>query len=119
MAMLNAPTTECDRINLRRSGPVQKRQQIFETVPVRHRGTSFRSTQLFLTPLHRADLSPRLSTFERCWLGGATGLLAQRSGETHELFALRFPDQSARSAFASSSIFLLSFSNGKFTRIPR
>jgi hypothetical protein len=41
MAMLNASTMECDRINLRRSAPVQKRQQIFETVPVRHRGTSF------------------------------------------------------------------------------
>jgi hypothetical protein len=41
MAMLDAPTMECDRVNLRRSVPVQKRQQIFETVPVRHRGTSF------------------------------------------------------------------------------
>src|SRR6266480_4098699 len=41
MAMLNAPTVECDRVNLRRSVPVQKRQQIFETVPVRHRSTSF------------------------------------------------------------------------------
>jgi hypothetical protein len=41
MAMLNAPTMECDRVNLRRRVPVQKRQQIFETVPVRHRGTSF------------------------------------------------------------------------------
>src|SRR6266446_8343328 len=39
MAMLNAPTMECDRVNLRRSVPVQERQQIFETVPVRHRGT--------------------------------------------------------------------------------
>jgi hypothetical protein len=37
----NAPTMECDRVNLRRSVPVQKRQQIFETVPVRHRGASF------------------------------------------------------------------------------
>jgi hypothetical protein len=41
MAMLNAPTMECDRVNLGRSVPVQKRQQIFEAVPVRHRGTSF------------------------------------------------------------------------------
>jgi len=41
MAMLNAPAMECDRVNLRWSAPVQKRQQIFETVPVRHRGTSF------------------------------------------------------------------------------
>jgi hypothetical protein len=41
MAMLNAPTMECDRVNLGRSVPVQKRQQIFETVPVRHRGTFF------------------------------------------------------------------------------
>jgi hypothetical protein len=42
MAMLNTPTMECDRVNLRRSVPVQKRQQIFETVPVRHRGHLFR-----------------------------------------------------------------------------
>jgi hypothetical protein len=40
MAMLDAPTMECDRVNLRRSVPVQKRQQIFETVPVSHSGTS-------------------------------------------------------------------------------
>jgi hypothetical protein len=39
--MLDAPTMECDRVNLRRSVPVQKHQQIFETVPVRHSGTSF------------------------------------------------------------------------------
>jgi Family of unknown function (DUF1028) len=32
----------------------------------------------------------RLSTFERCWLGGATGL-AQRTGDTRDLFALRSP----------------------------
>jgi hypothetical protein len=32
---------ECDRVNLRRSVPVQKRQQIFETVLVRHRCISF------------------------------------------------------------------------------
>jgi hypothetical protein len=37
MAMLNAPAMECDRVNLRWSVPVQKRQQIFETVPVSHR----------------------------------------------------------------------------------
>jgi hypothetical protein len=43
--MLNAPTMECDRINFRRSGPVQKRQQIFETVPARHRGTFFGSAK--------------------------------------------------------------------------
>jgi hypothetical protein len=36
--MLDAPTMECDRINLRRSVPVQKRQKIFKTVPVRHSG---------------------------------------------------------------------------------
>ena len=39
LAMLNALAMECDRIDLRRSMPVQKRQQIFETVPVRHSGT--------------------------------------------------------------------------------
>ena len=43
MAMLNAPTIECDRVNLRRSVSVQKRQQIFETVPARHSGTFFRT----------------------------------------------------------------------------
>src|SRR6516164_10356568 len=73
MAMLNAPAMECDRVNLRWSVPVQKRQQIFETVPVRHRGTSFRVGQTFLMQLHRSRPEPRLSTFERCWLGGATG----------------------------------------------
>jgi hypothetical protein len=35
-----------------------------------------------------ADLSPRLSTFERCWLRGAMG--AQRPGDTRDSFALRF-----------------------------
>jgi hypothetical protein len=38
--MLDTPTMECDGVNLRRSVTVQKRQQIFETVPVRHSGTS-------------------------------------------------------------------------------
>jgi hypothetical protein len=65
MAMLNAPTMERDRINLRRSVPVQKRQQIFETVPVRHRRTSFGVGETFLMPLHRGQPEPRLSTFER------------------------------------------------------
>jgi hypothetical protein len=36
--MLNAATMECDRVNLLRSVPVQKRQQNFETVPVRTGG---------------------------------------------------------------------------------
>jgi hypothetical protein len=40
-AMLNAPMMECDRIYFRGNEPVQKRQQIFEIVRVRHRGTSF------------------------------------------------------------------------------
>jgi hypothetical protein len=71
---------------------VQKRQQIFETVPVRHRGTSFRSNETFSNACIAADLSPRLSTFERCCLGGATGRepLAQRPGDTRDLCALRF-----------------------------
>jgi hypothetical protein len=47
MAMLKAPTMECDRINLRWSVPMQKRQQIFETVPVRHRAPLFGSAKLF------------------------------------------------------------------------
>jgi hypothetical protein len=97
--MLNAPTMECDRIDFRRSGPVQKRQQIFETVSVRHRGASFGIA---------ADLSPRLSTFERCWLGDATGRvrspLAQRQGDTRDLSAIRpviqpaLPEVRARSS---------------------
>ena len=41
MAMLNAPAMECDRVNFRWGVPVQKRQQIFETVPLRHRGYLF------------------------------------------------------------------------------
>jgi hypothetical protein len=41
MAMLNAPTMQCDRVNLRGGVPVQKGQQIFETLVVRHTGTSF------------------------------------------------------------------------------
>jgi hypothetical protein len=48
MAMLNAPAMECDRVNLRWSVPVQKRQQIFETVPARHKATCFGSAILFL-----------------------------------------------------------------------
>ena len=40
--------------------------------------------------LHRSRPEPRLLTFERCWLSGATGL-AQRTGDTRDLFALRSP----------------------------
>jgi hypothetical protein len=65
MAILNAAAMERDRINLRRSVPVQKRQQIFETVSVSHRGTSFGVGETFLMPLHRGRPEPRLSTFER------------------------------------------------------
>src|SRR5262249_4313814 len=36
-------------------------------------GTSFRVGETFLMQLHRSRPEPRLSTFERCWLGGATG----------------------------------------------
>ena len=66
--------------------------------------------ETFLMQLHRSRPEPRLSTFERCWLGGATRAgrgapaAAQRPGDTRDLFALRSPDQSARSASASSSI---------------
>src|SRR6516162_1499437 len=102
MAMLNAPTMECDRVNLRRSVPVQKRQQIFETVPVRHRGTSFRVGETFLMQLHPSRPEPRLSTFERCWLGGAMGRVRSpwRSGQATRAIYSRSapPDQSARSA---------------------
>ena len=44
--------------------------------------------ETFLMQLHRSRPEPRLSTFERCWLSGATGL-AQRTGDTRDLFALR------------------------------
>src|SRR5215831_6888692 len=53
MAMLNAPTIECDRVNLRWSMPVQKRQQIFETVPVRHWGTPATAGNCSLNVCHR------------------------------------------------------------------
>src|SRR5262245_28210881 len=51
--MLNATTMERNRVNLRRSVSVQNRQQIFETVPVRHRGTS----------LDEVALSPERTSF--------------------------------------------------------
>src|SRR6266478_2375736 len=53
-------------------------------------GHLFRVGETFLMQLHRSRPEPRLSTFERCWLGGATGL-AQRTGDTRDLFALRSP----------------------------
>src|SRR5262249_40585981 len=46
--------------------------------------------ETFLMQLHPSRPEPRLSTFERCWLSGATGL-AQRTGDTRDLFALRSP----------------------------
>src|SRR2546429_6508786 len=54
------------------------------------RDSTFGSAKTFLMQLHRSRPEPRLSTFERCWLGGATGL-AQRTGDTRDLFALRSP----------------------------
>jgi hypothetical protein len=39
MAILDATTMERNRVNLGWSVPVQKCQQIFETVPARHRST--------------------------------------------------------------------------------
>src|SRR6516164_5005851 len=97
MAVLNAPAMECDRVNLRWSVPVQKRQQIFETVPVRHRGTSFGSAKLFQCSCIAADLSPDFqhlsavgSVVQRGWRSGqATRATYSRSAP---------PDQSARSA---------------------
>ena len=53
-------------------------------------GHLFRVGETFLMQLHRSRPEPRLSTFERCWLSGATGL-AQRTGDTRDLFALRSP----------------------------
>ena len=39
--------------------------------------------ETFLMQLHRSRPEPRLSTFERCWLGGATGRVRSpwRSGQ--------------------------------------
>src|SRR6516164_513367 len=52
--------------------------------------------------LHRSRPEPRLSTFERCWLGGATGRVRSpwRSGQATRATYSRSapPDQSARSA---------------------
>src|SRR6516225_11362890 len=52
--------------------------------------------------LHRSRPEPRLSTFERCWLGGATGRVRSpwRSSQATRATYSRSapPDQSARSA---------------------
>ena len=72
--MLNAPAMECDRVNFRWSVPVQKRQQIFETVPVSHRGTSFGSAKLFKCSCIAADLSPDFQHLS------AVGSVVQRGG---------------------------------------
>src|ERR671937_1041386 len=90
--MLDAPTMEYDRINFRRSGPVQKRQQIFETVPARHRGHLFRVGEIPVMQLHRSRPEPRRSTFERCWLGNATGRWRSGQAGLRDLFSLRSPE---------------------------
>ena len=58
--------------------------------------------ETFLMQLHRSRPEPRLSTFERCWLGGATGRVRSRwrSGQATRARLIRAPppDQSARSA---------------------
>ena len=41
-------------------------------------GHLFRVGETFLMQLHRSRPEPRLSTFERCWLSGATGLADRR-----------------------------------------
>ena len=65
-------------------------------------GHLFRVGKTFLMQLHRSRPEPRLSTFERCWLGGATGRVRSpwRSGQaTRATYSRsRSPDQSARSA---------------------
>src|SRR5262249_55538641 len=57
-------------------------------------GHLFRVGETFLMQLHCSRPEPRLSTFERCWLGGATGRVRSpwRSGQdTRDLFALPSP----------------------------
>src|SRR6516165_2592850 len=58
--------------------------------------------ETFLMQLHRSRPEPRLSTFERCWLGGATGRVRSpwRSSQATRATYSRSapPDQSARSA---------------------
>jgi hypothetical protein len=48
--------------------------------------------------LHRSRPEPRLSTFERCWLGGATGRVRSRwrSGQAIERGAHYFADRCRR-----------------------
>src|ERR1700758_2566652 len=88
MAMLNAPTMQCvqpspERVRVK--APADLRNCTGKT-----QGHLLRVGETFLMQLHRSRPEPRLSTFERCWLGGATGL-AQRTGDTRDLFALRSP----------------------------
>src|SRR5207249_8118205 len=59
-------------------------------------GHLFRVGETFLMQLHRSRPEPRLSTFERCWLSGATGRSGQATRATYSRSAP--PDQSARSA---------------------
>ena len=59
-------------------------------------GHLFRVGETFLMQLHRSRPEPRLSTFERCWLSGATGLAQRTTRATYSRSAP--PDQSARSA---------------------
>jgi hypothetical protein len=69
MAMLNAPTMECERVNLRRSVSVQKRQQTFETVPARHSGTFFRTKWHLLEqvePQYSQPFIPHFENARRC-----------------------------------------------------
>jgi hypothetical protein len=57
MAILNATTMERNRVNLGWSVPVQKCQQIFETVPARHRSTLHYCLSRYALFLNRS--SPR------------------------------------------------------------
>src|SRR5215468_151271 len=65
--MLNATTMERNRVNLRRSVSVQNRQQIFETVPVRHRGTSL--DEVALSPERTSFLNHREGPFPLLTVG--------------------------------------------------
>src|SRR4029450_1410535 len=58
-------------------------------------GHLFRVGKTFLMQLHRSRPEPRLSTFERCWLGGATGRVRSpwRSGQAT---CVRTPLKTAR-----------------------
>jgi hypothetical protein len=83
MAMLDAPTMECDRVNLRRSVPVQKRQQIFETVPVRHRAPL--SDEVVPLPEKAKPMATEKTDVVIVGVGAAGGILATELGKVSKV----------------------------------